>query len=125
MARTTEQKTGNVTVATIGNRAEARRLAELLDAGGVASQFMDERNSPAGLTRARLGGIKVQVARAEAKHAIEILKQRDLGAAPAPPRAWAGHWSQLRWELDGRVTLVLQAAAIVAFAAALAALVFF
>lgn len=87
MAKATDQsKTGSVTVATVRAREEAQRLAGKLEAAGIACFLTAERDLDRPIKGNRFNEIKVQVSRADALRAVQLLRDKDIEAG-ARPRA--------------------------------------
>ena len=81
MAKATDQsKTGSVTVATVAARDEARRIAGKLEALGIACVLTAEKDLDRANGGLRFGEIKVQVGRADAMRAVQLLRDKDGGA---------------------------------------------
>jgi len=84
MAKATDQsKAGSVTVATVPARDEARRIAGKLEAAGIACVLTAERDLDTPNRSHRFNEIKVQVSRADALRAVQLLREKD-GEASAP-----------------------------------------
>ena len=78
MAKATEKsKIGQITIATVRNREAARWITTKLESAGIECSLIDERGSTVGgMGRLRLGGIKVQVERADVTRAVQLLKEK-------------------------------------------------
>jgi len=78
MAKATEKsKIGYVTIATVRNRDDARRITTKLESAGIDCSLIDERGSMiGGLGRLRFGGIKVQVERSNVTRAVQLLRDK-------------------------------------------------
>src|SRR5687768_10973451 len=104
MAAATEKpKVGNVTIATVKSRGEARRITARLDSAGIESQVFDERElAIARSGRLRFGGIKVQVNRANARSAVRVLREdHHEDKAGSPDDGPGRDTSPTRTRLDG------------------------
>ena len=85
MAKATDQsKTGSVTVATVRAREEAHHIAGKLEAAGIACILTVERELDTPVHGNRFKEIKVQVSRADAPRAVQLLRDKDdhVGALP-------------------------------------------
>ena len=124
MARASDQsKTGFVTITTVRSRAEAREICDKLKSAGIESLLSVERGaqfSPTGSPW--LGGIKVQVSRANVEAALRALQRsrgdagRSSESVSETPRAN----SRPRVDLDSWRGAAMAVAAIIALAAVLA-----
>ena len=96
MANPTDQsKTGSVTVATVCDREEARPISNKLEAAGIACTLTMEHGVDKRIQGNRFREIKIQVSRADATRAVQLLREKDeqggaeLGdaktGAPPPP----------------------------------------
>jgi hypothetical protein len=129
MAKATDQsKAGGVTVATVRARAEAQRIASKLEAAGIACVLTVERDLDTPTKRNRgkeISEIKVQVSRADAPRAVQLLRDKENDGA-APPRdefVVARRWRT--WmPVEGWQQAVLGIVAMVGLAALLAAWLF-
>lgn len=121
MAKATDRaKTGNVTIATVRRREEARQVATRLEAAGIEWVIVEERLTvPASGGRYRPGGIKVQVDRSDAKRAIEFLREHH-GAAPLPESLSSRVGAKRQVRAGGWWRTALEAGAILALATLLA-----
>jgi hypothetical protein len=106
---TDKPKAENVTISTVRTPEEALRITNKLKAANIESCLADERTVVGrGKRKASLGGVKIQVSRSEAKHAIrllqdlqgqstrEVLPRRDYAVSENGVRAWfrADSWSR-------------------------------
>lgn len=125
MARATDRsKTGNVTIATVRRRDEARQIAARLEAAGIDCAIVEERLSVVARPgRPQPANVKVQVDRSVAKKAIELLRERPGAAPMAEARASAAR-VRLRLPAHGWLRTGLEVAAILATAISLALLFF-
>jgi len=125
MARATDRsKTGNVTIATVRRRDEARQIAARLEVAGIDCAIVEERLSiVASGGRLQPANVKVQVDRSVAKKAIELLRDRP-GAAPRAEARSSTARAKLRLPADGWLRTGLEVAAILATAILLALLFF-
>jgi len=125
MAKATDRaKAGNVTVATVRRREEARQVAARLEAAGIECAIVEERLSVVTSGgRLQPANVKVQVDRSEAKRAVELLRERQ-GTAPIGESKSSGSRVKLRLPADGWLRTALEVGAILA-AATLLAVVFF
>lgn len=86
MAKATDQsKAGSVTVATVRAREEAAPIAGKLEAAGIVCILTVERDPDRPTTGRRFKEIKVQVSRADAVRAVQLLRDKEFDGAP-PPR---------------------------------------
>jgi hypothetical protein len=74
---TQKPKLGNVTVATVKRREQARQISAKLEAAGIKCFLNDVRGAPLGAMEARLGGISVQVNRDDVARALQLLQRKD------------------------------------------------
>lgn len=125
MAKATDQsKTGNVTIATVRRREEARQVTVRLEAAGIECAIVEER-----LRIAASGGrfppanVKVQVDRSDAKRAVQLLREQHDGAPPAADKPVRSPM-KLQLPADGWLRTALEVSAILA-AATLLAMLFF
>jgi len=121
MAKATDRaKTGNVTIATVRRREEARQIATRLDAAGIESAIVEERLTvPVSGGRYQPGGIKVQVDRSDAQRAIELLREQH-GAVPSPENRLFRARAKRPVRAGGWWRTALQVGAILALATLLA-----
>jgi len=85
MAKATDQsKAGSVTVATVRAREEAQRIASKLEAAGIACFLTVERTLVQPTKGHRFKEIKVQVSRADAMRAVQLLRDKDDGTGARP-----------------------------------------
>ena len=85
MANPTDQsQTGNVTVATVRDRDEARPISSRLEAAGIVCILTVERDVDKPVKGHRFREIKIQVSRADAMRAVQLLREKD-GHDCAPP----------------------------------------
>ncbi len=126
MAKATDQsKAGSVTVATVAARDEARQIANKLEAVGIASVLTAEQDLDTQNRRHRFSEIKVQVSRADAMRAVQLLREKDGGASA--PSGDAASVPQRSINLLGRADWrhgALGIVAIIGLAAFLAAWLF-
>jgi hypothetical protein len=123
---TQKPKLGNVTVATVKRREQARQISARLEAAGVKCFLNDERGAPLGAMKARLGGINVQVDRSDVVRALQLLQQKDdlLIAIPRKDR-FLGNRFQFQPRLGSWVGTAIQIMVILALAAFMAWAVFY
>ena len=129
MAKATDQsKAGSVTVATVRSRQEATPIASKLEAAGIASNLTVERDPDTPTKRNRgkeIGEIKVQVSRADAQRAVQLLRDKVNDSAARP---WDGEFVARQsgtWlPVKGWRQAVLGIVAMVGLAALLAAWLF-
>jgi hypothetical protein len=115
---TQKPKLGNVTVATVKRREQARQISARLEAAGVKCFLNDERGAPLGAMKARLGGINVQVDRSDVARALQLLQQKDDRsiAVPRKDRVLAS-WFQLQSSWVGTAIQIMVILALAAFMA--------
>jgi hypothetical protein len=126
MAKATDQsKTGSVTVATVRAREEAQRIARHLEAAGISCILTAERDLDTPMTANRFKEIKVQVSRADAPRAVQLLRDKEMesGARPRGNEFFARR-SGAGLSVDGWRQTALAIIAIIALAALLAAWLF-
>lgn len=126
MAKATDQsKTGSVTVATVRAREEAQHIASKLAAAGIACFLTAERDPDTQIRVKRFKEIKVQVSRADAQRAVQLLrdKETDAGAPRCGNEAYARRLGTV-WPVKGWRQAVLGIVAMVGLAALLAAWLF-
>jgi len=105
MAEDTEKsKLGNVTIATVKNRREARHMTSRLDSAGITSRIVEEDRTASPPTgRVKFSGVKVQVGRADARRALQLLrdnKGQDKSRVPlrAPARGALARLTLKPWQ---------------------------
>jgi len=115
MANPTDQsQTGNVTVATVRDRDEARPISSRLEAAGIACILTVERDADKAVKRHRFREIKIQVSRADATRAVQLLREKDghdcvlpageaTSARPPDTRKRPADWRQ---EVMGVIAIV-------------------
>ncbi len=88
MAKATDQsKTGYVTIATVRNHAEARRLVIKLESAGIDSLLTVERATETASLRYRwFNGVKVQVSRSDVQRALQALHMSRVGQDNSAPQ---------------------------------------
>ncbi|MGH7874218.1 MAG: hypothetical protein ACREQO_18605 [Candidatus Binatia bacterium] len=97
-------KAENVTISTVRTPEEALRITTKLKAASIESCLADERTVVGrGRTKARFGGVKIQVSRAEARRAIQLLQnvQEQIAGAVLPERHSSVPGSEARAWLRG------------------------
>ena len=121
MAKATDRaKTGNVTIATVRRREEARQVATRLTAVGIECAIVEERLTvPASAGRYQPGGIKVQVDRSDAKWAIALLREQH-GAAHSTGNKSSRARTKLQLPAGGWLRTALEVGVILATATLLA-----
>ncbi|MGH7817591.1 MAG: hypothetical protein ACREOR_09410 [Candidatus Binatia bacterium] len=127
MARTSEKpRVGNVTIATVASREEARRITAKLEAVGIECFLIDERGSTVGgRGRLRFGCINVQVDRANVERAVQSLRERDINdCVNLHPNESARLASRFRFRVGGWTRTLIEIMAIVGVALLLAKLFF-
>ena len=127
MANATEKpRVGNVTIATVASREDARRITAKLEAVGIECFLIDERGSTVG-ARGRLpsGCIKVQVDRANVARAVQSLRERDIDdRVSLDPGEFARRASRFRFRVGGWTRTLIEIMAMVGVALLLAKLFF-
>ena len=127
MARAAEKpRVGNVTIATVASREDARRITAKLEAVGIECFLIDERGSTVG-ARGRLpsGCIKVQVDRANVARAVQSLRERDIDdRVSLHPGESARRASRFRFRVGGWTRTLIEIMAMVGVALLLAKLFF-
>ncbi len=127
MPQSTETaKAGNVTISTVRTPEEALRITTKLKAANIESCLADERTVLGrGRAKAHFGGVKIQVSRAEAKHAIQLLQDLQQQSArailPVPGGAVAGSGARSWFRRDSWMRAAAEVAAILSLAGALVA----
>lgn len=127
MPQSTETaKAENVTISTVRTPEEALRITTKLKAASIESCLADERTVVGrGKTKARLGGVKIQVSRAEAKRAIQLLQnvQEQIAGVVLPERhsSVPGSESRSWFRRDSWMRAAAEVAAILSLAGALLA----
>jgi hypothetical protein len=129
MAKATDQsKAGSVTVATVRAREEAQRIASKLEAAGIACILTVERDpdTPTKGNRGKeISEIKVQVSRADALRAVQLLRDKENdGAARPRDDEFVARRSRTWLPVEGWRQAVLGIVAMVGLAALLAAWLF-
>jgi hypothetical protein len=125
---TKKPEVGSVTIATVGNEEEARRVTAALDAGGIKWSKTKERGSAGeGAAKRPLAGIKIQVRSADARRAVQLLSEKGGDERPPISSGAAAPRRGVRWNIgiDGWKRSVIEVAALVAVAGLLAAVVFY
>ena len=123
---TQKPKLGNVTVATVKRREQARQISAKLEAAGIKCFLNDERGAPLNVMKAGLGGINVHVARGDVARALQLLQQKDdLLIAVARKDRVLGSWLQFQPRFDSRVGTAIQILVILALAGFLAWVFFY
>jgi len=129
MAKASDQsKAGSVTVATVRAREAAQRIAGKLEAVGIACFLTVERDldTRTKVNRGKeISEIKVQVSRADAPRAVQLLRDKDDGGG-APPRndEFVARRSRAWLPVEGWLQAALGIVAMVGLAALLAAWLF-
>ena len=124
---TKKPEVGSVTIATVGNEEEARRVTAALDSGGIKWSKTKERGSAGeGAAKRPLAGIKIQVRSADARRAVQLLSEKGgpeqpISSGAAAPRRRV----RLNIGVDGWKRSVIEVAALVAVAGLLAAMIFY
>ena len=127
MAHAAEKpRVGNVTIATVASREDARRITAKLEAVGIECFLIDESGSTVGARgRPRSGSIKVQVDRANVARAVQSLRERDINdRVSLHPGESARLASRFRFRVGGWTRTLIEIVAIVGVALLLAKLFF-
>jgi len=123
MAKATDQsKAGSVTVATVRAREEAQLIASKLEAAGIACVLTVERDPVRPTQGHGFKEIKVQVSRADALRAVQLLRDKEDDATPrrredefvaqrSAARLRGGDWRQAAMGLIALVGLAVLLAA--------------
>jgi hypothetical protein len=123
---TQKPKLGNVTVATVKQREQARKISARLEAAGINCFLNDERGAPLGAMKARLGGINVQVDRSDVACALQLLQQKDdLLIAVPPKNCVLGSRFQFQPGFDSWIGTAIQIIVILALAVFMAWVFFY
>jgi len=129
MAKATDQsKAGSVTVATVRAREEAMSIASKLEAAGISCVLTVERDPDTPIIGNRgnkFSEIKVQVSRADAQHAVQLLRDKENDRIERPrDDEFVARRSRIWLPLKGWQQAVLGIVVMVGFAALLAAWLF-
>jgi len=115
MANPTDQsKTGSVTVATVCDRDEARPISSKLEAAGIACMLTVEHDVDKRIKGNPYREIKIQVSRADATRAVQLLREKEdkdcarpgdaaIGTPPPDTRKHRVDWRQ---EVMGVIAIV-------------------
>lgn len=123
---TQKPKLGNVTVATVKERVQARQISAKLEAAGIKCFVNDERGVPSGMSKVRLGGITVQVERGDVARALQLLQQKDDHAAGGRKADSAPfRWFRFQLGIDSRIETLIQIIFILALAVFMAVVFFY
>lgn len=123
---TQKPKLGNVTVATVKRREQARQISARLEAAGIKCLLNDERGASLGAMKARLGGINVLVDRSDVARALQLLQQKDeASGAGSLKDGVAPRRFHLHLGIDSRMETLLQVIVILALAVFMAVMFFY
>jgi hypothetical protein len=118
---TQKPRLGNVMIATVRRREQARQISAKLEATGIKCFLNDERGAPLNVMKARLGGINVHVARGDVARALQLLQRGDdIVIAVGRKDRVLGSWLQFQPRFNSRVGTAIQILVILALAGFLA-----
>jgi hypothetical protein len=129
MAKATDQsKAGSVTVAIVRGREEAMPIARKLEGAGISCILTVERDPDKpiiGNRSNKFSEIKIQVSRADAARAVQLLRAKENDGAVRPrDEEFVARRSRTWLPLKGWQQAVLGTVVMVGFAALLAAWLF-